>query len=235
MQQEGFEQTIEYAQKRLIQLRYQYSQILESDLDTTWREVNNLLFSYFDEDDRCSREQSECNDLLQAVVQLEDTCKKVAKEWETKQKKNPRISHLFEYKKLTNEDKEFIKKRRHELASVTPEIGSLSYYFETGTEGAYWSFDCYAFDSYNSLRILEEGDHLVIYNFDGTILFDEVLLKDTESGWLPYHEKYPYGYGQQVCANVWVHWIPKGWSSCKWAELFYMAQGKRAELYRSRD
>jgi len=95
--------------------------------------------------------------------------------------------------------------------------GQCFFYSETGTEGGYWAFqDRKYIDektggwSYEGLHVLENGDHLTIFDpqskkviWDGVIdLIELGLFTDTAFGF-------------------WIHNDQKGMEREKWAEFFF--------------
>lgn len=236
MNSEDRQQELDAAWQRLTALYYQYSQIVEQEIGPMWQEVNQKFFDCHEGQDRhLTEDQSKIDAAIQAVTQLEASCKEIAGRWDAERINNPITPDHLQEQSLTQEDETFIQEQRAALAEVAPEVGKLDVYFETGTEGAYWSVEVDGLEGYDSLRLLHDGDRLVVYNDDGSVLFDEVFIEDHVSGWAPYRPLWPYGLGQQACGGLWVHWIPKGWSSQSWAKLFNAARGKRAELYHLAD
>lgn len=103
---------------------------------------------------------------------------------------------------------------------------------ETGTEGGWWAMqeDGFANDdgswSYEGLRDLEDGDDFTVYGDDGSVLFHDIIRRDTEAGAIPRqvipNEQLANGgmLKQQVVCGMWVHWIQKGMNPEAWGELF---------------
>ena len=105
--------------------------------------------------------------------------------------------------------------------------GRLYPYFETGTEGIVWALiEDGKTEFYDALVTIEEGDHLVVYGEDNSVLFDGDIMMDTETGWREYPQN--PGHGQQAALGCWIHWIQRGWEPDAWAGLFL--RGKKNPL-----
>ncbi len=100
--------------------------------------------------------------------------------------------------------------------------GVLDYYFETGTEGVMWSLMEDGKQGYDALVLLQPGDRLTIYNADGSVLFNDVIKIDDETGYMPYPGNPQYG--QQAALGYWIHWIQEGWQPDNWAALFFRGE-----------
>ncbi len=96
--------------------------------------------------------------------------------------------------------------------------GVLFAYCETGTEGIMWSVYEDGKTGYAGLHCLSNGNHLKIFNVDGTVLFDDYIVIDRKIGWKPYHKNSKYG--QPVALGARIHWTQKGWKPNDWAKLF---------------
>lgn len=99
--------------------------------------------------------------------------------------------------------------------------GHLVGWWETGTEGVYWSLDsgCGAAQrSYDDLHVLDEGDELLIYEEDGTLVWSGTISWDRQVRWRPY----PFNpeQGQQEVGGLWVHGIQSGVDPEVWADYF---------------
>lgn len=231
MTPEELENMVSQAGTKHSKLFYQYAQIIDRELGLLYDFSCQALWNCYEKGCFTSNITTVQN-AQKAVDELEKACQAIATRWEAERKTNPPVPYAQQKCELTREDKEFIVRRRAQLQSVAPEKGRLDCYFETGSEGSYWSFEVDGLEGYDSLRVLEQGDRLVVYNSAGSVVFDEIFIEDHESGWVPYQSDAPYGIGQQLCGGLWVHWIPKGKSSAEWAVQFAILRKQRAELYR---
>lgn len=217
---------------RLNHLFWHYDKLLDDDLlQDLVRAIQEIRDYHLqtDEFSRADYEQAVTNAVTNAD-RLEKQCQTEA-EQRSKQDSNSLPADL-QKQELTPEDLEYIQQQLQLLAQIEPVVGRVDMYFETGTEGAYWSLEeINGLSGYEGLRIIGGGDRLVVYNDDGSVYLDQILIEDHDVGWHPYNSDYPYGLGQQTCAGLWVHWIPKGYSAEEWAEIYVGARGKRAELY----
>lgn len=108
--------------------------------------------------------------------------------------------------------------------------GELYGFFETGTEGVIWTLIKDDLKGYEALETIKEGDHLKVFNTDGSIAFDGTIKEDYEIGYRPYPLNPEYG---QPCAlGMWIHWTQSGWQPDDWAKLFFHQPTLRAELTR---
>jgi hypothetical protein len=217
----------------MFRIFYNYAQLLQQDLREKWDAVNVAHNACYEGDDfHITNDQSKIDSFTELLNQLDNTCKALAEKRDKEKELKPQIPYYLQKQVLTDEDHEFISEKKLLLSSVEPEVGKLDFYAETGTEGAYWSVEVDGLSGYDALRIIREGDRLVIYNVHGVIIFDEIIIEDTKSGWRPYPHNSPYGLGQQVCVGLLVHWIPKGWSSQEWGEFFKLNRNNgKVELY----
>lgn len=220
---------ISEAWNKLTSLLYLYDRIRQTDPQAAqaWKKANDTVFAVIESDDL-----GRVQEAVKAVDELEVFFKEIAKRWDEGRQNNPPPDPSTQQQFFTKKDEEFILQQRRLLVDVTPVSGFLYYFAEQGTEGAYWSVSKEWGDDPDGEFILEGGDRLVIYNQDGTVFFDEILIQDVESGWRPYHTDKPYGFGQQGCGGLFVHWIPKGKSPREWAKIFNESRGKKVELYR---
>lgn len=137
---------------------------------------------------------------------------------------------------------------------------NLEAFFETGTEGTYWSLYDPTKTGYDGLIILEEGDKLIIPGkWEGIIEKD----RETNRKWYfwaaPFAEKEDWkglcehfdtqwpkewtienykefaysAYTQQVAGGLWVHWLQKGVDPDEWARWF--CEGLEAEYIQKKD
>lgn len=125
-----------------------------------------------------------------------------------------------------------IKRKRRKVKELRTFTGILDEFFETGCEGLMWVLKKDGEKGYEALEFLEAGDHLTIYNEDGSVLFEGKIVPDYEAGW----QEYPLNPGQgQPCAlGFWIHWTQKGWKPDDWATLFIRGDkpSLRAKLIR---
>ena len=99
--------------------------------------------------------------------------------------------------------------------------GKLGWWFETGTEGVVWIFEIDGREElgYDSFKTIKEGDHLIVYEADDSIIFDGRIVCDDKVGWKEYSLN--PGHGQPCVFNsLWIHWTQKGWQPDDWALLF---------------
>lgn len=99
--------------------------------------------------------------------------------------------------------------------------GHLYGWWETGTEGVYWSLvtDWGAeHASYENLYPLEDGDELVVYQEDGAVLWSGTISWDWNVRW----RSYPLNpeQGQQEVGGMWVHGFQVGVDPEVWADYF---------------
>ncbi|CAN5305281.1 hypothetical protein BH10CYA1_BH10CYA1_53710 [soil metagenome] len=103
---------------------------------------------------------------------------------------------------------------------VTPHflwVGELDCYYETGTEGIYWSLE-EPLKGYEGLHILENGDELTVFDSDYSTLWQGVVDLEYSTG-----EAYPENpeYGKRVIFGYWVHGTQRGMDPEKWAGMFF--------------
>ncbi len=97
--------------------------------------------------------------------------------------------------------------------------GTLDGFFETGCEGVMWVLaTANKRIGYDGLLFIEPGDHLTVYNLDGSVAFRGKIRVDYKTGW----REYPLNpeHGQQCALGFWIHWIQRGWEPDEWAKLF---------------
>lgn len=109
--------------------------------------------------------------------------------------------------------------------------GTLHLYSETGTEGGYWAIQDERFIepptedwpherwSYDGLHSLQDGDHVKIFNPDGTTYWEgDIVLKQhpvfTES--VPVHDE-----STGAVLGVWIHADQSGLDRKFWATPFF--------------
>ena len=93
--------------------------------------------------------------------------------------------------------------------------GLLDGFFETGSEGTHWVLDIGKKDPI----FIKPGDHLKVFNEDGSVAFEGKIIPDYKTGYMKYPRNPKYGQ-QAVLGGWWVHWIQKGWQPDDWAKLF---------------
>jgi hypothetical protein len=93
-------------------------------------------------------------------------------------------------------------------------------FWETGTEGVFWSVqDAKHPTGYDGLFILENGDHLTIFDKDDmakTLWRGEITL-EYES----HRETNEYGYCGQAISGCWVHGLQRTRDVEQWATYFF--------------
>ncbi|MBA4072718.1 MAG: hypothetical protein C0497_12910 [Gemmatimonas sp.] len=99
--------------------------------------------------------------------------------------------------------------------------GHLVAWWETGTEGVYWSLvtDWSATErSHDNLYVLEEGDVLTIFNEDGSVAWHGKIAWDLHTRRL----QSPFNSDriQQEVAGLWVHGLQRGVDAETWADYF---------------
>ncbi len=100
--------------------------------------------------------------------------------------------------------------------------GNLFPYFETGVEGLIWSLKI---DDY--ILTLQEGDFLKVFDHQGKLIYDTVILKDQTTNLTGRPNT---DLRQQTIGNYWVHWLQKNHKSEKW--LLYFTNELNAEVDR---
>jgi nicotinate-nucleotide adenylyltransferase len=117
----------------------------------------------------------------------------------------------------------FIKKHklyRHLQSQYQAFPGELCTWSEQGSEGESWVLQephpKFAFDGFHLLR---SGDHLTVYNEDGSIIWQGVINLEYKTGWHEYPRNPPHG--QQAVFGRWVHGNQRGFKNIEdWAEMF---------------
>jgi len=94
----------------------------------------------------------------------------------------------------------------------------LDGYAETGTEGMWWIFQDPNDPDYSGIRMLNNGQHIKIYNTDRSVVFDGIIDQDEEIGYEEYRAN--PGFGQPTALGLWIHWTQRGWTPDDWAMLF---------------
>ncbi len=120
-----------------------------------------------------------------------------------------------------------VKLRKKDFDSIKY-YGVISSFFETGCEGMEWFFYEDGRVGYEGLRSIENGDHLLIFEEDGTVIFDDKIVQDREAGWKWRSKKFKIK--QPSALGFWIHWTQKGWKPDNWAKLFLRKPHLRAEL-----
>ncbi len=88
--------------------------------------------------------------------------------------------------------------------------GKLYFYTETGTEGGYWAFDEDGYSGYDALRILEDGDYLMVFDEDGNCLFDDeinLIHYDLFTQTEPYYNMWIHADQSGVDRSIWSRWF----------------------------
>jgi hypothetical protein len=99
--------------------------------------------------------------------------------------------------------------------------GHLYAWWETGTEGVYWSLvtDWHATRrSYDNVYVLEEGDILTIVDEDGSVAWHGMIAWDLHTRRL----RSPYNPDriQQEVGGLWVHGLQRGVDPEVWVDFF---------------
>ncbi len=92
-------------------------------------------------------------------------------------------------------------------------VGMLDARTQDGKEGYLWILREYGKLGRAGEISVSEGDHLVIYGKDGSVIFDETIRPEPPIG----AETYSY-----IC----IHWTQKGVSAEKWADFFIRPDGE---------
>lgn len=101
--------------------------------------------------------------------------------------------------------------------------GELEAFWETGTEGVYWSVIDPSLPGYDGLWNLNDGDHLRVLDADDTVLWEGVIALEYEQNWQPYDDD-DAEYGQQAVHGYWVHGLQQEVDPETWASLFFLRQ-----------
>lgn len=97
--------------------------------------------------------------------------------------------------------------------------GILDAWGETGTEGLVWVVLVDGAEGYDAIRIIEEGDRLMVFDgATGLPFFDSEIKPDRKAN----YETYPNNpsCGQPCVLGYWVHWTQSGMSPEDWAKMF---------------
>jgi hypothetical protein len=97
--------------------------------------------------------------------------------------------------------------------------GELHPFFETGTEGVLWSIYEEGKESYDALHVLEDGDHLTVFDPHGETIWTGVVQLEYERRYRPYPQNPQYG--QQEVFGFWVHGFQADIEPEQWAEMFF--------------
>ena len=93
-------------------------------------------------------------------------------------------------------------------------------YWETGTEGVFWTVqDAKCPNSYEGLNILENGDYLTIFDKgeESKILWRGRIALESES----HRETNEYGYNGQAIWGYWVHGLQRTSDVEEWTKYFF--------------
>ena len=103
---------------------------------------------------------------------------------------------------------------------------------ETDTEGGWWAMQEDGFVTedghwrYEGLQYLEGGDGFTVFAEDGTVLWHDIIHRDSTTGSIP-RQVIRKGklandrtWKQQAVGGMWVHWIQKGMDPEAWGGLF---------------
>ena len=99
--------------------------------------------------------------------------------------------------------------------------GELEAFWETGTEGVYWSMIDPSMPGYDGLWTLKDGDRLCVLAADDTMLWEGVIQLEYERNWQPYDEE-DTEYGQQAVHGYWVHGLQQDVDPQEWADMFFL-------------
>ena len=114
---------------------------------------------------------------------------------------------------------EYRRNRRiHEGKLVTVHEGEIQYYWYD-MEGPRWILKEPEFLSQREFLILHDGDHLTVYNPDGSIRWQGVIALEYESGFVPYDDDDPT-IGTQSVFDQTVHGCQRGVDLRQWAAMF---------------
>ncbi len=116
-------------------------------------------------------------------------------------------------------------------------LGTLFGWYEAGPEGVYWAFAEDEKIGEDAMHLIDEGDHLTVWNEDGKVAFVGDIVQNYLTGAIPCpHDP---GYTQPFALGFWVYWTQEGWPPDEWAALFLRQEfGKprlRAELIKNDD
>jgi len=118
--------------------------------------------------------------------------------------------------------------------------GTLAGWFETGSEGTYWTLqdekhiDDKGMYSYEGMHVLKSGMQLVIHYpksdkvyWEGQLVlvpgYDPKLLK--KLGLHYYVKKHPSGLKQLSLGGYWIHNLPVGFDLAIWYRIFFLDEG----------
>jgi hypothetical protein len=94
-------------------------------------------------------------------------------------------------------------------------FGTLDHYFETGTEGSYYSLDDISKTGYDALNTLKNGDYLQIIENEIVIWQGEIAENKTIN-----LAQTAYSYQRQVVNGLIVQWIQDGINPELWHSYF---------------
>ncbi len=97
--------------------------------------------------------------------------------------------------------------------------GTLEAYYENGWEGQF--VFAFQFEGNTTPFFLENGQHLTIYNADGTTLWSGKIQLVRRNTWLDKH---------RLSADIWSDWKQKGVSYADWMDWFWRNPPLKAKL-----
>ena len=107
--------------------------------------------------------------------------------------------------------------------------GCIDYLAEAGPGGLVWVLDDGRENQgYDGIFLIEEGDHLTVFDKNNKKIFDDKIVcgRETRKIPIPTDPKFK----QQAALGYGVRWIQEGWEPDDWAGLFVRDKKFRAEL-----